>query len=291
MEGPCKSHNWSLRSPWATAPTPDSKEGCGKVAVSLSIGYPRKHFRANRFGNHCHKVYIGNLFMNYLTDKGTMESARKRKHSSVAAVESESSSMTTKTDPDMQTKRRKQSPFTGSDKNVKKDTSVQDPSTSGEGRTPSVDTSTGYECAICLESTRRRKMKSLPCSHAFHRACIDVWLKEGSRRCPICRQESEPPQNARPPTRNQRQMIFGDLQAFPGMRLVRPNNAGVDMRFNNGGFIRINNGGIHMRNVGFMVLNNGGTTIQNNGGIEMRLDNNGFMILNNGGIRFNNINI
>ncbi|GBM03121.1 hypothetical protein AVEN_121338-1, partial [Araneus ventricosus] len=48
---------------------PDSKEGCGKVAISLSIGCPRKHFRENRLGNHCRKVYIGKLFMNYLTDK------------------------------------------------------------------------------------------------------------------------------------------------------------------------------------------------------------------------------
>ncbi|GBL93900.1 hypothetical protein AVEN_153656-1 [Araneus ventricosus] len=50
---------------------PDSKEGCGKVAISLSIGCPRKHFRENRLGNHCRKVYIGKLFMNYLTDKRT----------------------------------------------------------------------------------------------------------------------------------------------------------------------------------------------------------------------------
>ncbi|GBO06144.1 hypothetical protein AVEN_202495-1 [Araneus ventricosus] len=50
-------------------PIPDSKEDCGKVAISLSICCPRKHFRANRFGNHCRKIYIGKLFMNYLTDK------------------------------------------------------------------------------------------------------------------------------------------------------------------------------------------------------------------------------
>ncbi|GBM36182.1 hypothetical protein AVEN_22894-1, partial [Araneus ventricosus] len=50
-------------------PIPDSKEGCGKVAISLSIGCPRKPFRENRFGNHCRKVYIEKLFMNYLTDK------------------------------------------------------------------------------------------------------------------------------------------------------------------------------------------------------------------------------
>ncbi|GBM06152.1 hypothetical protein AVEN_265208-1 [Araneus ventricosus] len=33
-----------------------SKEGCGKVAISLSIGCLRKHFHANRFENHCRKM-------------------------------------------------------------------------------------------------------------------------------------------------------------------------------------------------------------------------------------------
>ncbi|GBM98777.1 hypothetical protein AVEN_220118-1 [Araneus ventricosus] len=46
---------------------PDSKEGCGKVAISLSIGCPRKHFRANRFGNHSCKIGVGKHFMNYLS--------------------------------------------------------------------------------------------------------------------------------------------------------------------------------------------------------------------------------
>ncbi|GBO13419.1 hypothetical protein AVEN_181945-1 [Araneus ventricosus] len=47
--------------------TPDSKEGSGKVSISLSISCPRKHFRANRFGNHCPKVYVGKFFMNHLS--------------------------------------------------------------------------------------------------------------------------------------------------------------------------------------------------------------------------------
>ncbi|GBO00607.1 hypothetical protein AVEN_28777-1 [Araneus ventricosus] len=56
---------------------PDSKESCGKVAISLSIGCPRKHFRPNRFGNHCRKVYVGKFFMNYLTDKVCTTSPRR----------------------------------------------------------------------------------------------------------------------------------------------------------------------------------------------------------------------
>ncbi|GBN29565.1 hypothetical protein AVEN_132360-1 [Araneus ventricosus] len=234
-----------------------------------------------------------------------MESAVKRKHSSDATVARAPSSVVPETESHKQKKRRGQSPRTGSAKNVKNDSSVQDPGTSGEGRPPSVDTSTGYECSICLESTRRNKMKSLPCSHAFHQACIDAWLIE-DRRCPVCRQKTAPPQNARPPSNNQRQIIFEELQALPGMRFVtnnvrlnngginiRLNNGGINMRFNNGGFRRLNNGGNVMVNIGrTTMVNNGGIEMRlSNGGIEMRLNNGGFMILNNGGIRMNNFNI
>ncbi|GBL93359.1 hypothetical protein AVEN_219483-1 [Araneus ventricosus] len=109
-----------------------------------------------------------------------MKGSRKRKHSPVAAAKTASPSGVAKTKPGAQKKPRKQT------KNAKKEASVQDPSTSGEGRPPSVDTSAGYECAICLESTSRKEMRTLQCSHAFHQACIDMWLAE-DRRCPICR--------------------------------------------------------------------------------------------------------
>ncbi|GBO32363.1 hypothetical protein AVEN_125989-1 [Araneus ventricosus] len=56
----------------------DSKEGLGNVAISLSIGCPQKHFRTNRFGNYCRKVYIGKLFVNYLTEKRTFPYLDKR---------------------------------------------------------------------------------------------------------------------------------------------------------------------------------------------------------------------
>ncbi|GBM04833.1 hypothetical protein AVEN_252790-1 [Araneus ventricosus] len=57
--------------------SPDSEEGCGKVAISFFMGCPRKHFRANRFRDHCRKVYIGKLLMNYLADKVCTTSSRK----------------------------------------------------------------------------------------------------------------------------------------------------------------------------------------------------------------------
>ncbi|GBM84237.1 hypothetical protein AVEN_87509-1 [Araneus ventricosus] len=48
----------------SSSPTdpPNSKEGCGKVAISLSIGCPRNHFRTNRFGNHSSKIDVRKLF-------------------------------------------------------------------------------------------------------------------------------------------------------------------------------------------------------------------------------------
>jgi len=48
-------------------------------------------------------------------------------------------------------------------------------------------------CSICLENiknTRKntRKHKILKCKHAFHKACIDEWLRV-STTCPVCRNQ------------------------------------------------------------------------------------------------------
>ncbi|GIY60242.1 hypothetical protein CDAR_220871 [Caerostris darwini] len=52
------------------------------------------------------------------------------------------------------------------------------------------------KCSVCLDTSRRKNMKYLPCSHVFHRKCINRWLKK-NRRCPICRnitlRDSSPP--------------------------------------------------------------------------------------------------
>ncbi|BDA45933.1 probable E3 ubiquitin-protein ligase ATL41 at C-terminar half [Coccomyxa sp. Obi] len=44
------------------------------------------------------------------------------------------------------------------------------------------------ECAICLEGfARGEKVRELPaCSHVFHKACVDRWLRSHSA-CPLCR--------------------------------------------------------------------------------------------------------
>ncbi|KAJ8754317.1 hypothetical protein K2173_002768 [Erythroxylum novogranatense] len=44
------------------------------------------------------------------------------------------------------------------------------------------------QCYICLvEYDEGDCMRVLPCHHEFHRTCIDKWLKEIHRVCPLCR--------------------------------------------------------------------------------------------------------
>ncbi|KAF5725789.1 hypothetical protein HS088_TW23G00518 [Tripterygium wilfordii] len=44
------------------------------------------------------------------------------------------------------------------------------------------------QCYICLvEYEEGDSLRILPCNHEFHRACIDKWLKEIHRVCPLCR--------------------------------------------------------------------------------------------------------
>ncbi|KAK9716058.1 hypothetical protein RND81_06G208700 [Saponaria officinalis] len=44
------------------------------------------------------------------------------------------------------------------------------------------------QCYICLvEYEEGDEMRSLPCHHEFHKKCIDKWLKEIHRVCPLCR--------------------------------------------------------------------------------------------------------
>eukprot|EP00252_Welwitschia_mirabilis_P020568 TRINITY_DN5068_c0_g2_i1.p1 TRINITY_DN5068_c0_g2~~TRINITY_DN5068_c0_g2_i1.p1 ORF type:complete len:519 (+),score=68.77 TRINITY_DN5068_c0_g2_i1:370-1926(+) len=55
-----------------------------------------------------------------------------------------------------------------------------------EGHGSTVDEK--MQCYICLSDYEEGdKIRTLPCRHEYHMACVDKWLKEIHRVCPLCR--------------------------------------------------------------------------------------------------------
>ncbi|PWA00857.1 hypothetical protein BB558_003080 [Smittium angustum] len=53
---------------------------------------------------------------------------------------------------------------------------------------PSIDDCEELDCLICFETLLESdKIRKIPCSHIFHKKCLDTWLISRSGLCPICR--------------------------------------------------------------------------------------------------------
>lgn len=54
---------------------------------------------------------------------------------------------------------------------------------------PGASSNEDNKCMICMENfVAGEELRSLPCLHRYHRACIDEWLSR-SKACPICKQD------------------------------------------------------------------------------------------------------
>ena len=48
--------------------------------------------------------------------------------------------------------------------------------------------SSEFICPICIDMFKEREFcRKLPCSHCFHKKCIDRWFKKEHVDCPMCR--------------------------------------------------------------------------------------------------------
>lgn len=81
-----------------------------------------------------------------------------------------------------------------------------------------------YEnCAICLEEYNEGdKLRILPCAHAFHSKCIDVWLTKNRKTCPLCNETVNPSRRKKNRTQSEQD---GDDERRPLLQPVS-NNGG-----------------------------------------------------------------
>jgi hypothetical protein len=58
-------------------------------------------------------------------------------------------------------------------------------------RLPHIQAQVALACCICLEAVEPPALMTvLPCNHAFHSGCVDVWLQYKSN-CPLCKADLE----------------------------------------------------------------------------------------------------
>lgn len=70
-----------------------------------------------------------------------------------------------------------------------------DAATAQHGQNDAADVSECLTCHICLEDFQHgEELRTLPCCHSFHVGCVDVWLREKSSCCPVCRNSCMPAQ-------------------------------------------------------------------------------------------------
>ncbi|CAL8364855.1 unnamed protein product [Lota lota] len=92
-------------------------------------------------------------------------------------------------------------------------------------------------CAICLDDYEEGdKLRVLPCSHAYHSKCVDPWLTQSKKTCPVCKQrvtrpnpdhsESESEEEEVEVTARRRDMEDGGEGDSERTPLLRPSNPG-----------------------------------------------------------------
>ncbi|XP_077171233.1 E3 ubiquitin-protein ligase RNF167 [Paroedura picta] len=91
-------------------------------------------------------------------------------------------------------------------------------------------------CAICLEEYEDgARLRILPCAHAYHCRCVDPWLTQTKKTCPVCKQrvvrsaedsDSEGEDQPAPPREEEEEEEERDSERTPLLRTSPPTALG-----------------------------------------------------------------